>query len=78
MLLPVTSEVKHAGAGLGGGGRHSTDTQTERVRGSKGASACAHGCSLTEKEGFEPSMQGLTPHNALAGRRLQPLGHFSS
>src|SRR4051812_36660636 len=30
-----------------------------------------------EKEGFEPSRQGLTPPNALAGRRLQPLGHFS-
>jgi hypothetical protein len=30
-----------------------------------------------EKEGFEPSRQGCTPPNALAGRRLQPLGHFS-
>ena len=32
---------------------------------------------LTEKEGFEPSRQGFSPPNALAGRRLQPLGHFS-
>ncbi len=31
----------------------------------------------TEKEGFEPSRQGFSPPNALAGRRLQPLGHFS-
>jgi hypothetical protein len=30
-----------------------------------------------EKEGFEPSRQGFSPPNALAGRRLQPLGHFS-
>ena len=30
----------------------------------------------TEKEGFEPSMQN-SPHNTLAGCRLQPLGHFS-
>ena len=31
-----------------------------------------------EKEGFEPSRQGFSPPNALAGRRLQPLGHFSA
>src|SRR5438552_4408383 len=31
-----------------------------------------------EKEGFEPSRQGFSPPNALAGRRLQPLGHFST
>ena len=33
--------------------------------------------SEAEKEGFEPSRQGFSPPNALAGRRLQPLGHFS-
>ena len=33
--------------------------------------------SKAEKEGFEPSRQGIPPPNALAGRRLQPLGHFS-
>jgi hypothetical protein len=30
----------------------------------------------TEKEGFEPSKE-VAPLNALAGRCLQPLGHFS-
>src|SRR3954469_5211260 len=34
--------------------------------------------SEAEKEGFEPSRQGFSPPNALAGRRLQPLGHFSA
>ena len=34
----------------------------------------AWACVSTEKEGFEPSME-VNPHNALAGRRLQPLGH---
>ena len=33
--------------------------------------------ALTEKEGFEPSRQTFIHPNALAGRRLQPLGHFS-
>jgi hypothetical protein len=36
------------------------------------------GWSEAEKEGFEPSRQGFSPPNALAGRRLQPLGHFSA
>src|SRR5207249_4658054 len=31
-----------------------------------------------EKEGFEPSKEDDFPLNALAGRRLQPLGHFSA
>src|SRR5438270_12922023 len=40
-----------------------------------GGAAAANG--EAEKEGFEPSRQGFSPPNALAGRRLQPLGHFS-
>ncbi len=34
-------------------------------------------CAITEREGFEPSTSGFTTRNALAGRRLQPLGHLS-
>ena len=30
-----------------------------------------------EREGFEPSTERITTRNALAGRRLQPLGHLS-
>ncbi len=28
--------------------------------------------------GFEPTVQGDTPYNGLANRRLQPLGHLST
>src|SRR5262245_25171857 len=31
----------------------------------------------TEREGFEPSIQGLAPDDGLANRCLQPLGHLS-
>lgn len=31
---------------------------------------------LAEEEGFEPPMR-VSPHNDLASRRLQPLGHSS-
>ena len=31
----------------------------------------------TERAGFEPAIQGNTPYNGLANRRLQPLGHLS-
>src|SRR5262245_1691810 len=31
----------------------------------------------TEREGFEPSIQGLAPYDGLANRCLQPLGHLS-
>jgi hypothetical protein len=30
-----------------------------------------------ERMGFEPTVQGDTPYNGLANRRLQPLGHLS-
>ena len=41
------------------------------------AYSCARiSTSGTEKEGFEPSIR-VAPDTALAGQRLQPLGHFS-
>src|SRR5207248_5320097 len=50
-------------------GKHGFPHEAEPARRSRAAKA--------EKEGFEPSRQGFSPPNALAGRRLQPLGHFS-
>ena len=36
-----------------------------------------YGRELAERQGFEPWNE-VTPVNALAGRRLQPLGHLSA
>ena len=33
---------------------------------------------MAEREGFEPSVQGLTPDNCLAGSPVQPLQHLSA
>jgi hypothetical protein len=56
------------GAGPGARAAPEGGSAAHRGRGQK---------SEAEKEGFEPSRQGFSPPNALAGRRLQPLGHFS-
>ena len=53
-----------------------------RLRGVAGSTGEAAGrptrlrMAPTEKEGFEPSIR-VAPDTALAGQRLQPLGHFS-
>src|SRR5438874_7588596 len=52
-------------------------SRSSNARGSSPASTTEGRAGPTEKEGFEPSRQGFSPPNALAGRRLQPLGHFS-
>jgi hypothetical protein len=62
----------------GEAGSHTSERKAQRRPAPRQRRASARsGRSGTEKEGFEPSRQGFSPPNALAGRRLQPLGHFS-
>src|SRR5690242_4387933 len=83
--LMVTIEVPFA-AGMGGPmdfGQSSRRQIRRRDRPPKGGGEVwkpygRGGRNEAEKEGFEPSRQGFSPPNALAGRRLQPLGHFSA
>jgi hypothetical protein len=72
--------------GANGASRTQTGTADGDVRRSSGAETCSDARPPPGKVGRRSNGEGgirtldggIHPHNALAGRRLQPLGHFSA